>query len=166
MAGCVDAFGTSDAHRPGDPLGTYHLTAKQTANSCGDQALGAPAEWQFDVKLSMGEGSLFWNSGGQIISGPVSETGAFQIDTDVLEDMRTANDHGKPPCSIDRHDTAKGTLALTEGAAASAKGTLTYAFDPTEASSCGDLVTGDAPLFAKLPCSMTYAFSAARTGDY
>ena len=167
-AGCVEAFGTKDAHRPGEPLGTYHLVAKQASNDCGDQALGAPATWEFDVKLSWGTGDLFWNSGGEIISGPVTEAGAFQIDTDVIEDMRTASEQGKPPCSVARHDTARGTLALTADGdgATSAKGKLTYAFEPTTGSSCGDLVTSDAPLFAALPCAMTYTFTATRTGDY
>ncbi|MFO0591576.1 MAG: hypothetical protein U0441_28780 [Polyangiaceae bacterium] len=167
-AGCVEAFGDKDPHRPGEPLGTYHLVAKQTSNDCGDQALGAPAAWEFDVKLSWGTGDLFWNSGGEVISGPVTDAGAFQIDTDVIEDMRTATEKGKPACSIARHDTAKGALKLTadgEGAT-SATGTLTYAFQPTDGSSCGDLVTSDTPLFATLPCAMKYTFTATRTGDY
>ena len=46
-----------------------------------------------------------------------------------------------------------------------AAGTLTYAFEPTEGSSCDDLVTSDTPLFEAIPCEMVYAFKAPRTGE-
>jgi hypothetical protein len=164
-AGCVDAFGTKDAHQPGEPLGTYHLTAKQKTNTCGDGALGAPAVWEFDVKLAWQDGSLYWNSGGDVISGSLSaDRKAFEIDADVIMNMRTAADHGKPACSIDRHDIAKGALALEGQGVKSASGALSYAFSPTAGSSCGDLVTAESPVLAALPCEMDYTFDAARTG--
>ncbi len=166
LAGCTEAFGTRDAHQPGDPLGTFHITATQTKNQCGDGALGAPATWDFDVKLAWKDGSLFWNSGGEVISGPLSaDNKSFQIDTDVVMNMRTATDKGKPACSMDRHDTAKGTLTLDGDGVSAAAGTLTYAFEPTEGSSCDDLVTSDTPLFEAIPCEMVYAFKAPRTGE-
>ena len=122
-------------------------------------------------KLAWPEGDLFWTSGGQVISGPPSpDHKAFQSATDVVTDMPTANDEGNPACSMARHDTAKGTLTLggdgtIDGGATSAAGTLTYAFEPTEGSSCGDLVTSETPLFEALPCAMQYTFKAPRTGD-
>ena len=39
------------------------------------------------------------------------------------------------------------------------------AFEPTEGSSCDDLVTSDTPLFEAIPCEMVYAFKAPRTGE-
>lgn len=164
--GCVEAFGTDDPHDPGDALGTFHLTAKQTQNGCGEGALGAPASWEFDVKLAWGEGQLFWNSGGDVLVGTLSEDRrSFEIATTVLMDMRTEEDPGKPPCSIQRVDVAKGTLELSEDAVTSFGGTLSYAFDPTVDSDCTDLLGPETPVLAALPCSMVYSFTAPRTGD-
>jgi len=165
LAGCVDAFGDKDPHQPGDQLGTFHITAKEQHNSCGSGALGAPAVWELDVKLAWGDGTIFWNSGGEVISGVLSDDRTqFDIQTDVVIDMRTDADKGKPPCSMARHDTAKGTLALAGDAVSEAKGALSYDFAPTEGSKCGDLVTSDPALFEVLPCSIEYAFTAPHTG--
>lgn len=165
-AGCVEAFGDKNPYEPGEPLGTFHLTAKQTQNSCGEGALGAPEVWEFDVKLSWGEQSIFWNSGGQVIPGKLSDDRAsFEIASDVVMNMRTAADMGKKPCSIDRHDVAKGSLVAQGEGVASASGTLSYDYAPTAGSDCADLVSSEAAVFAALPCAMTYSFSAPRTGD-
>ena len=165
-AGCVEAFGTDDPHEPGDALGTFHITAKQSQNSCGAGALGAPATWELDVKLAWGEGQIFWNSGGEIIVGELSEDRrSFEIVTSVLVDMRTKEDAGRPPCSIQRTDVAKGTLERSDEGVSSFSGTLSYAYDPTAGSDCADLLAPEAPVLAALPCSMTYGFTAPRTGD-
>lgn len=165
-AGCVDAFGDRNPYEPGEPLGTYHVTASQKQNDCGDGALGAPPLWEFDVKLAWEDDSLFWNSGGQVIVGTLSaDRASFEIAADVVQDMRTDAEADKPACSLLRHDVAKGSLALEGEGVASAKGTLSYAFTPTDGSSCSDLVDGEAPSFAALPCAITYSFEAPRTGD-
>jgi hypothetical protein len=165
-AGCVEAFGDKNPHEPGDALGTFHITAKQTQNSCGDGALGAPPVWEFDVKLSWAEDSIFWNSGGEVIPGTLSDDRAsFEIASDVVMNMRTEADAGKKPCSIARHDEAKGKLVAQGEGVASVSGTLSYAYTPTSGSDCTDLVASEAPLFAALPCAMTYSFEAPRTGD-
>lgn len=165
-AGCVEAFGDKNPYEPGDPLGTFHVKASQTENNCGDGALGAPPQWEFDVKLAWEDDSLFWNSGGQVIVGTLSaDRSSFEIATDVVQDMRTAEDAGKPACSIARHDVAKGTLTVEGEGVSAASGTLSYAFAPTSGSSCADLVDSEAPLFVALPCSISYSFDAPRTGD-
>lgn len=169
LSGCVEAFGTDSPHEPGAALGTFHVTAKMTANDCGDGALGAPLSWEFDVKLAWEDDSLFWNSGGEVLVGTLSEDGqAFEIGAGVVMNMRDESnpeDLAKAPCSVVRQDTAVGTLTR-EGAAVSAfAGTLSYAFAPTADSQCADLVTSETPTFASLPCSMRYAFEAPRTGD-
>lgn len=166
VLGCVEAFGDRDPHQPGEPLGTFHLTAKQTKNDCGDGALGAGPTWEFDVKLAAEYDALFWDSGGEVIVGSLSEdSGAFTIESDVVIDMRTDEDVGKPPCSVARHDSAKGKLVHEGEVVTSFSGTLAYTFTPTEGSSCGDLVASEMPVFAAIPCAMTYTFSAPRTGD-
>lgn len=166
--GCVEAFGTEDPHDPGTSLGKFHVTAAQTQNDCGDGALGAPATWEFDVRLAWEDDSLFWNSGGDVIVGVLSaDRTTFEIQSDVVIDMRTEEDAGKPPCTIDRHDVAKGTLEVSgEGEGVSAfGGTLSYAFTPADGSDCSDLSSPETPVIAGLPCSMKYTFDAPRTGD-
>lgn len=164
--GCVEAFGDKDPHQPGEPLGTFHLVADQKQNDCGDGALGAPAQWEFDVKLAWQDDSLFWNSGGQVIPGTLSaDRRSFEISSDVVINMRTSADTGKKPCSIDRHDIAKGTLVPDGTGVSAAKGTLSYSYTPTSGSDCADLVASEAPVFLALPCGMSYSFNAPRTGD-
>lgn len=163
-AGCVEAFGDKNPHEPGEALGTFHLAAKQTQNTCGAGALGSTAAWEFDVKLARDDEHVYWNSGGQIIVGTLAEDGeSFEIASDVVMDMRTADDAGKPACSVDRADGAKGKLVLDADTVASFNGTLTYAFAPTAGSSCGDLVVSETPVLAALPCAMAYTFTAPRT---
>lgn len=165
-AGCVEAFGDRNPYEPGEPLGTYHVKASQTANDCGDGALGAPPVWEFDVKLAWEDDSLFWNSGGQVIVGTLSaDRTSFEIATEVVQDMRTDADAGKPACSVARSDVAKGKLSVEGEGVSAASGTLSYSFAPTSGSSCSDLVGGEAPIFAALPCAITYSFEAPRTGD-
>ncbi|MEZ4301159.1 MAG: hypothetical protein R3B70_39850 [Polyangiaceae bacterium] len=166
LSGCVEAFGDKNPYEPGEALGTFHVTAQQTANDCGEGALGAPVAWDFDVKLAWEERSLFWDSGGQIIVGSLSEDrSSFEISTVVVQDMRTASDGGLPPCSMERTDVAKGTLTAEGEGVSAAQGTLSYSFQPTAGSMCADLVDGEEPLFASLPCEIKYAFKAPRTGD-
>ena len=168
--GCVEAFGDKDAHQPGEPLGSFHVVAKQTANGCGEGALGSTASWSFDVKLSKDQSQLFWNNGEEIVVGTLSGDGSFAFTSGVEMDMRSgASGEGGgsggpklPPCSIDRTDTASGAL---EGGAdvTGFQGKLSYGFAPTTGSSCGDLVSGPSAAFATLPCSMTYALTATKT---
>lgn len=164
--GCVEAFGDKDPHDPGESIGTFHFTATQTKNTCGTGALGAPETWEFDVSLARGEESLYWNSGGQVIVGELSDDGkAFEFAADVEIDMRDPDDGWSPPCSMARHDVVKGALKSQDDAVVSASGTLSYSFKPTEGSDCADLVTSETPVFAQIPCAMTYSFKAPRTGD-
>lgn len=169
LAGCAQAFGTADAHQPGELLGTYHVTATRTQNSCGEGALGTTPSWEFDVKLARDSTTLFWNNGAQVISGAAATDGtSFQIDADVVMNMRAEGDNG-PPCSVNRHDRATVLLSASGTNVASFTGTLAYAFAPTSGSDCTDLIQGgspnpkDVPVFAQLPCSFSYAMSASRT---
>ena len=90
LTGCGDLFGDKDAKQPGTALGTFHVTATQASNTCGDKALGAPATWEFDIKLSRDTGTLYWNNGATQIQGTLSDdTQAFAVTGQVEEDMRS-----------------------------------------------------------------------------
>jgi hypothetical protein len=163
--GCGDFFGNRDPHKPGTALGTFHVVGTQVANACGEGALGATSTWEFDVDLARDGDVLFWNNGANIIQGAVSDDGvSFTIEGRVLVDMRTEAAPG-PPCSVQRHDVARGTLGGAGDDVEGFKGTLFYDFSPTVGSHCDDLVPGElsvAPVFATLPCGMAYDLHATR----
>jgi hypothetical protein len=168
LAGCGDIFGQKDAKQPGTPLGTFHVTATQTANTCGDKALGAPASWEFDVKLARAAGTLYWDNGAQQVSGSLSDgTQAFSVAGTVVEDMRAGGESGSP-CSVERDDAATGALVGKDADISSVSGQLSFSFHAQAGTQCEDLVqtTAQSPknvVFAALPCSMTYTFAAPRT---
>lgn len=155
LTGCADIFGTHDAHAPGEPLGTFEVTANQTANDCGEGTLGSSPTWSFEVDLAAGEGQLFWDSGGETLTGTLSETGAFAFAADVAANLRE-NGAG-PACVVYRHDTASGQLSGDPVTTFS--GELGYAF--AAQGECDSVVEGPEAMFAKLPCSMSFAMSAA-----
>ena len=164
LAGCADFFGDKDAHQPGDELGTYHVAATRDASTCGEGALGNQATWEFDVKLARGGAQIFWNNGAEIITGAIDDDAqSFHFDTGVLMNMRTAESHGLPACSIRRTDQADGKLAATTTDVASFSGKLAFDFAPTVGSSCADLVTGSAAILAALPCGILYSIAGTRT---
>lgn len=162
-AGCL---GTSDPHHPGEPLGTFHVAAVRTMTTCGEGALGSMPMWAFDVKLSRGQTTLFWDNGAEIIPGALdADRVSFAFEAGVVVDMRGGQPGSLPPCSVRRVDRAKGTLGEAGGAVQGFKGSLSYAFTPEAGSSCSDLVSGEAPVLAALPCSMAYALDAKVEGD-
>lgn len=169
--GCGDMFGDKPAHQPGTALGTFHVAATATTNDCGQGALGSTSSWEFDVKLSRQDGTLFWNNGQELISGALGADGkTFSFGTHVVVDMRTDDQAGMPPCSVDRADTASGTLDTPDENAAKFDGSLSYAYSPTADSLCGDLVAGSdtpgaQPVFAALPCTMGYDLTGTKTAD-
>ncbi|MEP7125101.1 MAG: hypothetical protein ABJE95_29495 [Byssovorax sp.] len=164
LAACDNAFGTKDAHQPGDALGTYHVAATRGANTCGEGALGSTATWDFDVKLARGGAEIFWNNGAEEIDGTIdADATTFHFTTGVLMNMRNPDVHGPPPCSIRRTDRADGTLSATGDDVASFAGKLEFGFAPTDGSSCDDLITGGAAVLARLPCGLVYAIDGTRT---
>jgi len=160
LVACGDPL--ADPHHPGKALGTYHVDAKLEANTCGAGALGSKSEWPFDVKLSRDPGVIYWDNGAEVLPGTLaSDDVTFSFTSGVLIDMRDASSpKGLPPCSISRSDAASGVLAADT---TSFTGKLAYGFAPTQGSDCTDLVVSAMPVFAALPCGMTYTLTAARS---
>jgi hypothetical protein len=166
-SGCEKLLGdgSQNAHLPGAALGSFHVTAQESSNTCGPGALGAQGLWQFDVSLQRDQGVLYWNNGQVSIAGSLSsDDRSFVFDTQVIEDMRDPENVGLLPCSLARTDHASGKLDSAKDPVGSFTGDLSYTFTPTTGSSCEDLVTGelgDAPLFAALPCAITYKMTGS-----
>src|SRR5262245_8302572 len=75
LSGCGDIFGNKDPHQPGDALGMFRADASLLQSTCGDGALGSTPTWQFDVKLSRGQGVLYWYNGAEVIIGSLASDG-------------------------------------------------------------------------------------------
>ena len=159
-AGCGDFFGDKDAHDPGTSLGRFHVEAAEGANSCGAGALGGSGDWEFDVGIARDEGEFFWDNGAQKIAGTLaSDDVTFALEATFETDMRDGH-VGLPPCSVVRSDRASGVLE-GEPEVVGFAGTLAFGF--SSEGDCSDLVSGDEPIFAALPCVMSYAMVAERT---
>ncbi len=168
-SGCSELFGdgSADAHQPGTEIGTFHVTATATANTCGEGAFGETSSWAFDVKLAREEGVLYWNNGKEILAGTLAGDGVtFSFESGVVENMRPEDQIGMPPCSIARHDRAAGALDAAGEDATSFSGTLSYDFSPTAGSQCDDLIglNSNEPVALALPCSFAFQAEGQRTG--
>lgn len=160
LVACLDK--PYDPDGPGDFIGLFSVDAKRDANTCGDSAVGAPATWTFDMRLSRETGILYWNNGTEYIQGQLdADKHSFSFDTTIVVDMRTADSPPwLPPCSVARRDQASGKIADDDE---SLTGKLSYDFAPTTGSDCTDLTTSDPLVFTTLPCGMVYSLTATRT---
>lgn len=151
-----------DPDGPGDFIGVFSVDAQQDANTCGSGALDAPASWSFEVRLSREIGLIYWNNGAELVTGELdADKHTFSFDTTIIVDMRDQNSPPwLPPCAVQRHDRSSGKIADDD---TTFSGKLSYDFTPTAGSDCADLVTSDPPVFAVLPCGMTYSLEAKRT---
>lgn len=143
-------------------IGTFHVTAKRTSDSCGDASPTLPATVEFDVRFLREADTIYWDNGQDMVGGTLTDDHKFSFDTTLTLDMRAQDGSaaGLPPCSIARRDRADGTLSDASDAFT---GTLTYDFTPTQGSDCSDLLQGATAQFSTLPCSATYDTTAKRT---
>ncbi|MCC6216856.1 MAG: hypothetical protein IT376_18500 [Polyangiaceae bacterium] len=158
--GCWFPSEPGDARLPGEELGTYAVVGTLDPGTCGAGALGAPAVWRFEVRLSRDASSLYWLNGEAPIEGTVGADGAFEIVSEtrvgVLEPERD-----QPGCGVIRRDRAAGRL---DGAALdvpSFAGELRYEYASVPGSDCSALVGADGG-FERLPCALGFALSATR----
>ena len=157
-----------DPYNPGTPLGTFHVSAKLTASTCGT----VPDPWEFDVKLAHEESTLYWIQGGAPVSGTMDATARTQMKTTDARELRAADAKRKlPACVVSRDDVLDVALAgekvdvplATVGEATRFTGKLTYRFSPIQGSECSDQTLDQGGDFAALPCEVSYDLSAAQT---
>jgi hypothetical protein len=157
LAAC---FGGKDPYNPGTPLGTYHVDAKLSDDSCGPSA-GAPSDWPFDVKLSRDGSTLYWVQGGLPVQGTLDSSGRATMKSSDTRSIHDADSKaGLAACSMTRDDALEMTLAPDEGGFT---GTLSYTFSQADGSDCSDQLTSSGGSFAALPCTTKYALTATRT---
>lgn len=152
-----------DAHEPGDRLGTYHATGKLVSDTCQAAVLGVSSDWQFDVKLSRDDSTLYWLNGQEAIPGAIAHDDvSFGFESGVEVTLQAPRG-ARAGCVIDRLDSASGKLSsssTTDVRRFTADMNFTYAVQ--SGSECGGFV-GVEGGFAALPCKVSYSLRAERT---
>jgi len=147
-----------DNPNPGSPLGTFAVTSALTTDTCGGSvADGDPGT--FTVTLSNDQGVVYWfpNNGGTSVSGVMSASRTVSIG-DVVADNVDATDAGAGPCTLERDDTLRFTLAA--GAQpASFTGSYAFTVTPAVGASCADQLVAQGGGYAQLPCTITYTMA-------
>jgi hypothetical protein len=154
---CSGAFAKDDGRAFGDDIGRFRIAAVLDSSTCGDGALGAPENWEFEVVLSRDASRLYWNTNAAAIEGTVDARGRFSL---AAENIITAGDaqNAKAACTIVRKDTAHGTFDDPEATRAF-DGSLEYAFAPQGTADCSAVMAENG--LVALPCSMSYRLNAA-----
>lgn len=140
----------------GEDLGTFHVTASETTNTCGAGAFGSSERFEFDVDLSRDETELFWDGR---VGGDVRGSLEFDFSARVRVDVPAARGRD-PACTLTRQDRVLGVLLEdAAGSIASFEGRMLYDFEASDACAESDLPSLGLP---PLPCAMHYALSAGR----
>ena len=161
----VPACSGKDPYSPGTKLGTFHVTATLTHTSCGP----TPNPWEFDVRLNHEGSTLYWIQGGAPIQGQVDTTARTQLEAEVVQEVRKADERAKrEACTIARTDVLALTLADADAKPTSDpalmqsfSGSLVYTFAPVSGSDCSDQTTVSGGDFDALPCEVHYDLSGA-----
>jgi hypothetical protein len=164
LGGCGPVAEGGDAHVPGEYLGAYAVDATLEQSTCGAGALNAPNLWQFEVRLSQYESSLYWLNGAEAIHGRLAADGStFSFETKVRVEVQPSKP-GFAGCTIFRLDRAKGKLEHGADDVAGFSGEIGFGYAPEAGSDCGGVV-GVAGGFATLPCELSYTMQAERLPD-
>ena len=160
----ASACDLGDAHEPGEDLGTFDVVASMTESTCGTGALGAPAVWEFEVKLVRDGTTLYWVNGPQYIPGTFASDGVTFSFTASNEVKITDPNPQRPRCIITRLDSAVGVLTEGEGdgddaTPSSFTGSLSYGYIAGKDDDCSHLV-GVEGGFSALPCDIEYGLVA------
>ncbi|MGZ3419115.1 MAG: hypothetical protein ACXVEE_14685 [Polyangiales bacterium] len=165
-------------NEPGDPLGSYALSADaDLSSSCIELLNASPRPWTFDVTLRRDGATGYWvTKGSGPIEGTIDTNGAisFKQTTPItVHGPDKARELGT--CVVAKTDEFVGTLAGAPNSAtglASFSGTLRYSYQVVPGADCRDIVGGSGlaadpslPHFSTLPCDVRYAVTATRTGD-
>ncbi len=150
----------NDQALPGTVYGMYKVTGQTSANTCG-AALEAPDPWVFDAQISKDGATLYWSwmDGSSPLSGPLAASSATL--TTSVEANVDATDAGLGPCTMARADAID--LVLGAGSPPpSFTGSISYSFTVPSGSTCTDQLTSAGGTYATLPCTISYAVTAAR----
>jgi hypothetical protein len=159
-----------DPQNPGEPLGTFHVSASLVSTSCGSASAApasdadiawAPTQWEFDVRLAEDGSTLYWIQGDVPVSGPIDATHRAALSSSAIHVLVPPNARGVGGCALQRQDDAD--LALAGSPVTHVSGGLRYAYTPTSDSDCSGMLAATGGSFQTLPCQIVYAIMADRT---
>ena len=143
-------------YSPGTSLGTFGVTGHVQTNNC----LAAPDPWTFSVKLAEDPGIFYWVQNDVPVEGTLDTAGNVNLTSTSTEIEDPADDAGNGGCTMQRVDTLTGT---TSGSPINGlTGTLTYAFSAASGD-CSDQLSVNGGTYATIPCTLSYAITAAET---
>ncbi len=155
-AGLVACAGTRDAREPGEKLGTFHVTGKLVATSCGK----ALDPWRFDVRLSREGSTLYWIQGALPIAGKLDAQSRVRLDARAEAVVEKKDPRrGIEGCTMRRIDALDATL--TGEPPTGFEASLVYRFEMASGD-CSTQLSMAGGEYDVLPCTMTYALSAER----
>lgn len=160
MATAVACLG-KDPYNPGTSLGSFHVDGKLQANACGG-SVGAPADWQFDVKLATDPHVLYWVQGGLPVQGTLDAKSHARLESTSSQVVHDA-DSGARYCAIVRKDTIDITLSPDE---TQFTATLVYEFRAADGSACDDQMSASGGPYATLPCTVGYALTGTKAAAH
>lgn len=142
LAGCPTEY-------PGEPVGTYAVTASLGESSCGP-GIGDAGPRQFEVELRRdGEVGYWIGLDGVARVGRIDEQGAYSFRLEQRIQVR-AGDAQTTPCLMDQVDVVSGT------ASSSLTGTEALAIAVTPGADCSDQMGITTGKFLSLPCEIRW----------
>lgn len=165
----LPACSGKDPYKPGDAIGTFHVTGKLVSTTCG----ATPDPWEFDVRLRHDATTIFWVQGDAPVSGKLDVNAHVAFHATDTHMVRAADAKLRTPaCVVTRDDGLDVTLAedgqarLSDPSKATTfGGYLVYRFTPTADSDCSDQLADTGGDFAALPCEVRYDVTALRTAQ-
>ena len=144
---------------PGTVLGTYAVASALSADTCGSIVVASADPGPFTVTISNDRGVYYWfpSTGGTSTSGSMNAARTVTIDDTVVDNV-DGTDAGVGPCTLQRNDALRFTLAA--GASpGSFTGSYGFTMMPAAGSTCTDQLAAHGGSYAALPCTITYALT-------
>lgn len=143
---------------PGEPVGTYAVTAAVGESSCGP-GIGGSGPLEFEVEIRRdGEVGYWIGPDGLARVGRIDEQGTYRFKLEQRIQVR-AGDAQTAPCVMDQVDEVTGT------AAGSLIGTEALAIAVTAGADCSDQMGITTGKFLALPCEIRWELEGAAKED-
>ena len=158
---------------PGDPVGSYQVSATLEANSCGAAAVPAMDAFSFGVEIRRRDREAFWlRDDTPMVSGVFTGDDQYRFAFDATVELVASDlDLGIAGCVLAQHEVLRVTAmeAPMEGATpmddeetmaaqtVPLHGEHSIDFAPLAGSDCAPALAISGGPFAALPCSVIYA---------
>ncbi|MBI2896860.1 MAG: hypothetical protein HYY06_25100 [Deltaproteobacteria bacterium] len=142
LVGCPSEY-------PGEPVGTYSVTASLDESTCGPGVEGPEAR-DFEVELRRdGEVGYWIRPDGVLWMGTIDDQGTYRFRIEQTIQVRAGNEQ-VAPCVMEQVDEISGA------AAGSFSGTEALAIAASAGADCADQMGITSGKFLDLPCQMRW----------